>query len=98
MLAREHFVEHATESPNIRAAIHGLAFRLLGRHVGRSAQNNSGLSGHASDSGRILDVSGSNVAFDGFGQTKVQNFYVAVGSDFYVGGFQIAVNDPAVVS
>lgn len=45
-----------------------------------------------------LDVSGRNVAFHSFGQTEVQNFYVAVGSDFYVSGFQIAVNDAAIVS
>ena len=37
--ACQHFVEHAPERPDVRALVHGLAARLLRRHVRSGAQN-----------------------------------------------------------
>src|SRR6188474_924884 len=41
---REHLEQHATEGPDVSALIDGLAPRLLGTNIGRSAENDAGLS------------------------------------------------------
>lgn len=41
-LAAAHFVEHGAEGENIRTRIEWLGFRLLGRHVGRRADDDTG--------------------------------------------------------
>ena len=34
----KHFVQHHAEGPDVRSLVHGLAARLLGRHVGRRTE------------------------------------------------------------
>ena len=43
--AREHFVEHDAERPDVRALVDRLPARLLRRHVGRGAEDHAQLRG-----------------------------------------------------
>ncbi len=58
--AREHFVQDDTERPDVRAAVHGLAARLLGRHVGGRADDHAhGGHGGRGHGGRQTSVLGA---------------------------------------
>ena len=41
--ACEHLVQHTAERPHVAALVGDAAFRLLGRHVGRRAEQHAGL-------------------------------------------------------
>ena len=86
-LAGEHFVQHAAEGPDVRAAVRGFAAGLLGGHVGCGADDDAGLRGHAGHGGRTANVGGGGFIFESLGEAEVENFYGVFGRDFDVGGF-----------
>ena len=97
LFAGKHFEQDAAEGPDVGAAVEWFAFGLFGRHVGGGAENDAGHGAHVTDGRRILQVAGGRIALDGFGEAEVENFHDGVGTDFYVGRLQVAVNDAAIV-
>ena len=98
-LPSEHFEEDDAERPNIGTSIDGLAFRLLGRHVGSRTEDDSGhrrsprhRRGLGKISGRIFPIPGVR-----FRETEVQDFDLSLPRHFDVRRFQIAVHDAFLV-
>ena len=92
--ARQHFVEHDAEGPDVGAFVHGLAARLLRSHVGGGAED------HAVARRRLLCRRTVRVALDDIvqpGQAEVQDLDPPIGRGLDVRRFEIAVDDAAVV-
>src|SRR5208282_3551447 len=95
--AGEHLEKDAAEGPDVRAAIGGPALGLLGRHVGGGPQDDAGVGFQVAGSGRRGDVVGLRFGFEGFGQAEVEDLHGVVFGQLDVGGFEVAVNDAALV-
>ncbi len=100
-MARQHLEEHDPERPDVGALVDGLSSRLLRAHIRRGAEDETGLGGVARHRGGVRELrvhpAAAVLALEGFGQTKVQNLYLAVGGYLDVGGFEIAMDDAVVV-
>ena len=95
-LARGHLVDDRAEGELIGAVIHGLAARLLGRHV-------SGCSHDGARFGRRDDGGGKDRRvlrrrLGQLGQAEVEDLDVAVLRDHQVLGLQVAMDDARGVS
>lgn len=97
--AGQHLEEHDAERPDVGALVHGLAARLLGRHVGRGTENQTEVCGVRGERGGVRDVRRRSRArrIHGLGKTEVEHFHRAVRPDLDVRRFQIAVDDAALV-
>src|SRR5688572_29357875 len=82
-LAGEQFVSADAVSKNVDALIDGLAQQLFGRHISWSARVGLGFYGEV----RLAD-----------GQVEVDQTHGAVAGDQDVLGFEVHVNEPAVVN
>jgi len=96
----EHLVQDDAERPDVGPLVHGLASRLLGRHVGGGAQENTGLGpglGQGGRPGQVARGTGDGVARPRLGQAEVEDLHPAVGRELHVRGFQVAVDDALLV-
>jgi hypothetical protein len=91
-LAHEHFVEHRAEREEIRARVERLPAHLLGRHVAHGAHDGAGLCLGAHPG--LRDVSTSR---DRARDAEVEQLDVAIAGDKHVLGFQVPVDNAALV-
>lgn len=99
--ARDHFEQHDAEGPDIRALVDPAPLRLLGAHVGGSAQDDADLGALAGEGGGLREVGvGARrpIALERFGEAVVEHLHRAVVSDLDVGGLQVAMNDTRLVA
>ncbi|HYN06077.1 MAG TPA: hypothetical protein VES67_01680, partial [Vicinamibacterales bacterium] len=99
-LARQHLVQNHAEGPHVRPPIHGPAFRLLGRHVRRRAEDQARLRHRGSRECRGVHRvrrRARRIRAERFGETKIEHLHRAVVAHLDVRGFEIAVNDARVV-
>ena len=92
-LARNHFVQDATQAENVGARIDRIAAHLFRRHVRRRAQYNAGCRDHGH--GRV--VGSGNCGRRELGQAEVQDLDPALISDEQVLRFDVAMRDAAAV-
>ena len=90
------YSDHA-ECPDVGAPVHRLAFRLLRRHVGGRSQNHSRLRRRQTQRRRVRHRVGLRVFVHRLRQSEVEHLHFAVRSDLDIGGFQVAMNDAALV-
>jgi len=92
-------VEDAAERPDVGALVHHASPGLLGAHVGRGAQDHSGLGRRVAHGGRRGQVHVRTCALGrtGFGQTEVQHLGRAGRGEHHVPGLQVPVDDPVLV-
>lgn len=83
--AGDHLIQHDAKRINIGTLIEFLALRLLRAHVRRSA-------GDRASGGELRR------AFHQFGNAEIGEEHIAPRVDQHVGGFDVAVNDAALVS
>ncbi len=98
-LAGEHFEDDATECPDVGARVDRLAARLLWRHVGRRAEDDSRLSHRGGRDRRGVVGLGLEAwgLVERFGETKVQHLHRAVLTQLDVRGLEIAMDDALLV-
>ena len=90
--ARQHFIQHAAEGPDVCSRIELFRLSLLGRHVGRGAHDGHFLRQGLGDSWRVIGV-GRRTAMDFLGEAEVENLDLQVIAHFDVSRLQIPVND-----
>ena len=91
----EHLVEHAAERPDVGSSVHHLTRGLLGRHVGRGAQNDTHLGLRRGNGRRFCCVCGP--ADPTLGETEIQHFDDAVWANLDVARLEVAMDDAALV-
>ena len=91
-------VEHAAERPDVGPAIHRLAARLLGAHVGRRAEDRAGVGRMHAQRRRHRQRRGLRIALEHLGEAEVEHLHLAVGRDLDVCRLQISVDDTFVMS
>ena len=97
-MAGQHLVEHDTERPDVGSPVHGSTTRLLGRHVGRRAEDHAHLCGASRERRRVHRVRARGPGrIERLRQTEVQDLYSAVRANFDVRWLQIAMNDALFV-
>ena len=98
--AGQHFVEHAPERPDIRALVEGLSACLFRAHVcGRTkdyAHGSQRRARHRSDGGATRVR--SDVRLERLREAEVEHLDGAILPELDVGGLQIPVHDPFLVS
>ena len=95
--AREHFVKHNAERPDVGAPVNGLAPGLLGGHVGRRAENHAGRRDVApswSASWRH-PAAGPAAARSAFANPKSSTFTVPSARTLMLAGFRSRWTTPA---
>ena len=95
--AGEHFVEDASECPDVGPFVDDLTPCLFGAHVSGRAQNRA-CAGVVRGHRRRLREVGRRGSVRGLRQAKVEDLRHSLRRDLDVGGLQIAVNDPFLVS
>ena len=92
---REHLEQQAAECPDVGPLVHGKAARLLGRHVGRRAEDSSRPCDRRLERRRLRAGcrSGLAVGRAGLRQPEVEDLDPAVRRQLDVGGLEIAVDD-----
>ena len=79
---RQHLEEHDAEGPDVGALVDRLAARLLGRHVGRGAEDQAGRGAGVGERRRLREVGGRSragaVAGPGLGEAEVEHLDLAV--------------------
>src|SRR5262245_51219345 len=95
--AGEHFVQDATESPDVSPFVDDLPPRLFGAHVSGCAQDCACTRVVRGHRGRVREVWRRGSA-GRLREAKVENLRHSLRRDLDVGRFQVAVNDPFLVS
>ena len=103
----QHLVEHDAERPDVRALVDRAAARLLGRHVGRGAEDDAELRAvhrrqrrRVHDRRRAREVGRPTSRAAGvhrLGQPEVEDLDLSFTGSFYVLGLEVAVDDPLLV-
>ena len=91
----QHLVEHAAERPDVGAPVHHLTRGLLGRHVGRGAQDDAHLGLRRGNGRRFCCVCGSTDP--SLGETEIQHFDDTVRANLDVARLEVAMDDAALV-
>src|SRR5262249_44713080 len=98
--ASEHLVEHATECPDVGALVGWTPFGLLRGHVCGGAEDDPCLRGSKRERGRVCRVGdardSSGWSFQ-LRESEIENLHSIRRSERDVGGFEIAMDDAAVV-
>ena len=79
-MARRHFIDHHTQRPDIRAVIHWLPGKLLGRHVGKRAH--------------YFVRSGELLLMNEAGEPEIEYFYGAGVQQEDVSRLDVAMDNP----
>ena len=105
--AGEHLVEDDAERPDVGALVDGLAPRLLGRHVGRGAEDDAELRPvrgrhrrRVHERRRAREVGRGGAArgrVHRLGQAEVEDLDLPVRRELHVGGLEVAVDDSLLV-
>ena len=82
-LPGEHFVDHGTERPDVGALVERVSHRLLRRHVGGCTDRNS--------------WAGQRTVTTELRQAEIDDFRCAVCCNYYVGWFDVSVNNIILV-
>ena len=92
--ASEHLVQQRAEREDVRAVIHRLAFRLLGRHVGHGAEDGAlgGLRDSRPASSRVA-VEALERRRHQLREAEIEHFDDARVGDHHVARLEIAVDD-----
>jgi hypothetical protein len=69
---------------------------LLGTHIGGRPKQH-GFPGEDTERGRVGEVNPGRIGGESLGKTEVKHLHLAVRRDLDVGGFKVAVDDPALV-
>ena len=85
-----------TERPDVRAPVHWATLGLLGTHVGRSAQNGSGV-GDSGDGRGVEKLRHLAVADESFREAEVEHLHRSVGPQLDIRRLEIAMDDSALV-
>jgi len=94
----QRFEETATERPDVRPFVEGLAPRLLGAHVGSRSQDDSRLR-RAPGHRRRLRLGTRRVrSAEHLRESEIEHLDLSLGRDLHVSGLEIAVDDAFVVS
>ncbi len=97
-LPGQHLEEDDAEGPDVRPAVDRLAAGLLGRHVGRRAEEDSRLRRVGREGGGVLDLRGRGARrVHRLGEAEVEDLDLSVGRELHVGGLEVAVDDPLLV-
>ena len=97
-LARQHLVEDHAEGPDVGAPIHGLAPRLLGRHVGGRPDDQTHLRAPHRERRRVHRLRARcGGRIQRLRQPEVEHLHGAVGADLDVRGLQVAMDDALLV-
>src|SRR5437870_12822760 len=94
--ARQHLVEHDTQTPDVCAFIYLTTARLFRRHVTGSAHYQS-RTGNDQYLRRCLQADTGSFALGELGQSKVEHFYVAIATDHDVLRLDVAMDNPGGV-
>ena len=98
---RQHFEQHAAKRPHVAALVDDAALCLFGAHVGGGAEDQSGLRHRRRRDRRRVGVcpipDPAPDRIERLRQTEIEHLDRAVVADLDVGGFQIAMDDPAFV-
>jgi hypothetical protein len=97
LAAGEHLPQHHAEGPDVGPAVSRLARGLLGRHVGRRAENQARRRGVAGHGGRQRQARVAVIGLPRLGEPEVQHLDRAVGTELNVGRLEVAVDDPLFV-
>ncbi len=97
----EHLVEKGTERPDVGALVHDPASGLLGRHVGRGAEDEPGGRAGVGERRRLRQVGGGRdsptLAAPRLGQAEVEDLDLPVRRHLHVRGLEVAVDDALLV-
>jgi hypothetical protein len=98
-LSGQHFIEHAPEGPHIRPLINRLPFCLLGAHIGRGAEDDTGVRDHGRrrDRGGDRKIRSYCVASERLGKPEIKHFHGAVCTQLDIGRLEIAMDDVLLV-
>ena len=93
-LSAQHLVEDGTECPDVGVLVDGLAFGLLGRHVGRRAEHHPDARSRGRQGNRQRDHTARRLhSLERFGEAEVEHLHAAVGRHLDIRGLQIAMVD-----
>ena len=97
--ARQHFVEHAAERPDVGALVDALAARLLRAHVRGRAHDDAraGRRGVVIVGDCVTMAPPRRSGSSSLGQAEVEHLDRAVGRDLDVGRLQVAMDDALLV-
>ena len=97
----EHLVDENAEGPDVRPPVDRPAAGLLGRHVGRGAEDDPGGGPGVGEGRGLREVGGGSrpgtVARPRLGEAEVEDLDLPVGGHLHVGGFEVAVDDALLV-
>src|SRR5262249_11117759 len=93
----KNLVYHDSKGPDIGALVHVVAARLFGSHVGCGPEELSDNCRANCECGRDDRISSANLSGHCFSEAEVQYFHTALGSDFDIGGLEIAMDHPLFV-
>src|SRR4030095_2173564 len=89
--AGEHLVEDATKRKKVAALIGGMSLRLFGRHIAGVPRIMPPLIAAALSSVGEIRCDLRRLCFERLGESEVQDFDLALGSDLHICRLQIAM-------
>ena len=100
--AGQHLPQQHAEGPHVGPLVDRLAPRLLGRHVGRGAQDHPRDRSRVGEGGRLREgrrarVHARRLARPRLGEAEVEDLYLALGRQLHIRRLEVPVDDALVV-